>query len=415
MINRRDFLKNGSLLALSSWLPSTSLANSKAPHFVVLLELSGGWDTTLATDPWVQAERPETSELFIEYRKDELLPFQKNFVGPALKPLEKYFSRMNVINGVFLNSSDLGHPLLKYSQTGHGQGELASLAAEVNYQTQIDNLGTLFNESLYLANRNIMQMKLSDLSYGNFGSSFPLTLSSKSQSSVEKVKSQLHKMRSQIQSLNEAINKLKTENNNKPIRSGQVVAQSFRLGLSQTASLSVQQISNGENAANIDLDTHDQHEGQHKNSLLEGFSRIKLFLDDLAAAEIPNSKGLSVLDQTTVLIVSDFARTPALNASKGKDHNPQTNSMIVMGPGLAKGKMIGSSRLISRSQSPISVPVLVANPLDQITQKPVRRKQDVFMLRPEHIFKTIYSSLGVDIAKSNLSFTDIAVIKDLLK
>lgn len=413
-MNRRVFLKNSSLLSLGTLLPQLSWSNeSLLPHYVVMVEIEGGWDTTLSMDPWVKTERPEESEIFIEYRADELLPFQDGFVGPALKPLQDYFSQMTILNGVFLNSTDLGHPLLRYSLTGHGQGELATFPVEMNYQTKIENLGTLFNNSLYLANRDVMQMQLSSLSSGNLGSSFPLELSVKSQSPIEQVKAQLQKMKSKINEFNQAV---KNINGSQPARPSQAVALAFKLGLTQTASIGVDQLpgSNGQTGF-IDLDTHSQHENQHLNALTEGFSRVKILLDDLKSQEVPNSNGLSVLDRTTVVIVSDFTRTPALNTSNGKDHNPQTNSMIVMGPGLAQGKIIGSSRLISRKDSPISVPVLVANPLDKNTQQPVRRREDVFMLRPEHVFKTIYHSLGINIARSNSSFKNISLLKDLIK
>ncbi len=418
-MNRRNFIKNGSLLTLSSLLPRLSKAQSTLPQYVMLIDMEGGWDTTLAMDPWTQNERPDASEIFIEYRHDELLPFQKGFVGPALKPLQEYFSRMNILNGVFLNSADLGHPLLRYNQTGHGQGELASLAAEWNFQSQVENLGTIFNSSLYLANRDVMQVGLTSLSTGQFGIAFPLELSVRFQSSVEQVKAQLLKLKDSIQEFNKQLNHLKSQNSAQQIRPGQVLATAFKMGLSHTSSLSVNQLpsNNANNAQNpfLNLDTHSEHENEHKNGLLEGFSRIKVLFDDLKAQEVPNSGGQSVLDRTTILIVSEFTRTPAMNTSGGKDHNPQTNSMIVMGPGLAQGQMIGSSRLIARKNSPISVPLLVGNPLDKTTQKPVRRREDVFMMRPEHVFKTIYQGLGVDISKSNPSFENIAVLKDLLK
>lgn len=412
-MNRRIFLKNGSLMTLGSMLPRWSMAQMSLPHYVILLDLDGGWDTTLSMDPWTENVRPDSSEIFIEYRQDELLPFQNRFVGPALKPLQDYFSKMNILNGVFLNSTDLGHPLLRYNQTGHGQGELASFAAEWNFQSQMENLGTIFNNATYLANRNVMQVDVGGLSSGSFGSSFPLELSVKSLSPIEQVKSQLLKMRSRIETFNQEVTR---QNSVQQIRAGQVLATAFKLGLSQTASLSVDSLpsTNSQNSS-IDLDTHSQHETQHKNSLLEGFSRIKVLFDDLKSQEAPGTGGQSVLDRTTVLIVSDFTRTPALNTSGGKDHNPQTNSMIVMGPGLTQGKMIGGSRLISRKNSLTSVPLLVANPLDITTQLPVRRREDVFMLRPEHVFKTIYQGLGVDISKTNPSFTKIDILKDLLK
>jgi uncharacterized protein (DUF1501 family) len=46
------------------------------------------------------------------------------------------------------------------------------------------------------------------------------------------------------------------------------------------------------------------------------------------------------------VVISEFARTPALNGARGKDHNPMTNSVLFAGHGIQKGKTVRASLLI---------------------------------------------------------------------
>ena len=50
-------------------------------------------------------------------------------------------------------------------------------------------------------------------------------------------------------------------------------------------------------------------------------------------------------------MVSEFARTPALNASNGKDHNSLTNSVLLAGAGVRGGQSFGASQLITVKNS----------------------------------------------------------------
>jgi len=62
--------------------------------------------------------------------------------------------------------------------------------------------------------------------------------------------------------------------------------------------------------------------------------------------ELPNRPGTtgtgSLLDQTTVCLMSEFGRTPRLNGGNGKDHWPVT-SMMFVGAGINGGKVFGGT------------------------------------------------------------------------
>ena len=71
------------------------------------------------------------------------------------------------------------------------------------------------------------------------------------------------------------------------------------------------------------------------------FAGLTQLLDGLAARPGRNA-GTKMLDDTTVVCMSEFSRTPKLNANGGKDHWPVT-SALVMGAGIRGGRSYGAT------------------------------------------------------------------------
>lgn len=87
-------------------------------------------------------------------------------------------------------------------------------------------------------------------------------------------------------------------------------------------------------------DTHDNNVEQaafHETA----FNGLTLLLDGLASRPGRQS-GTTMLDDTVVVMFSEFARTPKLNAQVGKDHWPVT-SALVAGAGVKGGRGYGAS------------------------------------------------------------------------
>jgi hypothetical protein len=109
---------------------------------------------------------------------------------------------------------------------------------------------------------------------------------------------------------------------------GQLLAQSlvnaFQSGLTTSVSL---QPSGG-------FDTHNDNT-QQNDRWNQVFTFLKDFADELAATPGVGGSG-TMLDQTTIVYCSEFARTPMLNGDNGKDHHPFT-SMLVVGKRVAPG------------------------------------------------------------------------------
>ncbi|MFO0805857.1 MAG: DUF1501 domain-containing protein [Gemmataceae bacterium] len=85
-----------------------------------------------------------------------------------------------------------------------------------------------------------------------------------------------------------------------------------------------------------DWDTHEDNFNLMKRNLLPHADRaVSTLLDDL------QERGL--LDTTVVAVLSEFGRTPKINAKAGRDHWPNVFSVMLAGGGLKPGVVVGSS------------------------------------------------------------------------
>lgn len=95
-------------------------------------------------------------------------------------------------------------------------------------------------------------------------------------------------------------------------------------------------------------------------TLDQGFSAL---IDDLS------DRGL--LDDTLIVVMGEFGRTPKLNARAGRDHWPRVFSVALAGGGIRGGQVIGSS--------------------DPTGESPAERP-----VTPSDLTRTIYTLLGID-------------------
>lgn len=80
-------------------------------------------------------------------------------------------------------------------------------------------------------------------------------------------------------------------------------------------------------------DTHTEHGAQHR-SFDQTFGALDRLLEGL--------QGEGLLASTTVLVLSELARTPGRNGEGGKDHWPWTSAMV-LGGGLPGGRVLGAT------------------------------------------------------------------------
>lgn len=82
-------------------------------------------------------------------------------------------------------------------------------------------------------------------------------------------------------------------------------------------------------------DTHGDNFNRLKKNLLPVLDRASALLQDLS------DRG--TLDETLVVLLTDFGRTPHINGAAGRDHYPSVYSVALAGGGIQGGQVYGSS------------------------------------------------------------------------
>jgi uncharacterized protein (DUF1501 family) len=94
----------------------------------------------------------------------------------------------------------------------------------------------------------------------------------------------------------------------------------------------------GSQPAYSSWDSHIDNERQQSSCYEHNFAQLLTLMEKLAAAAGPD--GGSLLERTTLLVLSEMGRTPKLNIEIGKDHWPYTSAMLV-GAGVRGGNTFG--------------------------------------------------------------------------
>lgn len=111
-------------------------------------------------------------------------------------------------------------------------------------------------------------------------------------------------------------------------------------------------------------DTHADNFNKHRKSLLPNLDRgFSALLEDLSERKL--------LDETLVVCLSEFGRTPKINAKAGRDHWAACNTVVLAGAGISGGRVYGASD--RQAAYPAEKPV-----------------------SPEDLAATIYHLLGID-------------------
>jgi hypothetical protein len=115
-----------------------------------------------------------------------------------------------------------------------------------------------------------------------------------------------------------------------------MVAQALKKGVAQCVSIN---ITGG-------LDTHFGTQTTHAQRQRDGWNALGDLVSDLRATAHPT--GGTFMDHTTVLVFSEFSRTPLINASGGRDHHI-TNSALLVGRGIKHNVVFGKSGDVAMS------------------------------------------------------------------
>ena len=109
-----------------------------------------------------------------------------------------------------------------------------------------------------------------------------------------------------------------------------LAATAIKQGISQCVSITLQG----------NLDTHFGTQTTHATNLRIGFNALGDLFTDLRAS--PHPAGGTFMDHTTIMVFSEFARTPLINTAGGRDHHI-TGSCLLAGAGVKHNMVIGAS------------------------------------------------------------------------
>lgn len=132
------------------------------------------------------------------------------------------------------------------------------------------------------------------------------------------------------------------------------------------------------------------------DNIKEGFNNQAPNLDKALSALFEDLSARGILDETVVIVASEFGRTPKINKTNGRDHFSRVFSIIIGGGGIKNGTIYGSSDQLS----------------ENVDENPVA---------PEDVFATVFQLLGIDGGKQLMtadlrpvSISRGTVIKDLI-
>ena len=108
----------------------------------------------------------------------------------------------------------------------------------------------------------------------------------------------------------------------------------------------------------------------HHTNIVSGFKRLMPEFDQAFSALIKDLEDRGMLDDTLVMVSSEFGRTPKINKDAGRDHWPKVFSVAMAGGGVKKGYVHGTS--------------------DATATEP-----DLDPVGPEDLFTTVYHTLGI--------------------
>lgn len=421
-MNRRDFLQLLATLSATSALPAwpriaraASSINPATARYFVLLRASGGWDVTLSIDPKVHANGSSQSDMFIEYAPDKIVDLGGVKIAPAAAPLAKYAGEFSVVNGVIMGTSDQGHSSgLEFVSSGNGEGKAPYLPVELAAATQAGSLGVVFHGQTKTLDRKTMVSSIASVQ--SFKDMMDLAdlegyiASAAVNEEFTRAQKALIEDRVRVLDLIERLKKT-TQGGEYTEFAAATLAAAFASGTSLHGQIDIY--------ASGQLDTHSNHTGTHLTTLTKYHESIAKIFDVFKQTPVGTS-GQSLFDRTIFMVVSEFARTPALNASKGKDHNPLTNSILLAGGGIKGGQVIGESHLVQAAKSKSGISAHAALPVDFQTWQPARTRKEAESgaykyITPEHVVATIAAQMQVDWTKFKSIPEKTPVLTPLLK
>ncbi len=416
-MQRRRFLKYLAGSGMSLTLPfASSIANAAEPQrFWVLVNAGGGWDPTYFIDPKgdrnrldgrgpvnnysVNAITSAGNIVFPSSYPSDIDPPDANSPGHFANFFPRHAPHLLVINGIDTqtNNHDAGSRFVWSGKIEEGFPSIGALAAAASAPSEplsfISNGGYDNTASLVAPARigdgDVFQLLASPNAgrpwkeAGERAPYFPESIYQEIERARQARMNRLIGRSSlplQRQQLNELVMARVGDNNLNRLVSS--LPEQVSSGLEGQAEVAVAAFSSGVAvAANMHMggfDTHGNHDQNHANRLDQLLSGVDHLWNQI------ESNGLT--DRVTVIIGSDFGRTPFYNDGRGKDHWNVT-SLMAMGAGVRGNRVVGGTN----------------NHVDALKVNPQTLALDAngITLTPEHVHVALRRMAGVSAELQN--------------
>lgn len=359
-MNRRDFLHLAGLAGLTVMVPTVarrSFAGSPDPdqtRLWVFVHAGGGWDPTLLCDPKGQVQ-PNDPAAINHYDAATIATYGNLRCAPLPK-VQAFFAahgdRVLVLNGIDCqtNSHDAG---TRFTWSGRLSEGWPSLAALIAAQTAPNRALAFVSYGGYDLTAGVAPMtrlgspdQFARLAKPEFpdpaqtaryhteqtSARIEMAAQARLQAMANRPMSPrahanasaLYALRTGDSDLGQLVAALPAKLDSDPLKQqAQLIVAAFQSGLAVSA-----------NMTRGGFDTHGDHDANHIPAMENLIDAVGFLWDTATAA------GLA--DRLTVVVGSDFGRTPQYNAGKGKDHWSVT-SMLAMGAGVTGNRVVGST------------------------------------------------------------------------
>jgi hypothetical protein len=252
--------------------------------------------------------------------------------GPACAPMTPFLNEVSVIKGIEMRR-DGGHGVnFDMMISGFANGSAAEYSAELAHVMKSGPLGVVrsgFNPVL-LGTRSVTVSSVDDLKSGQFLRPGSRSLIPSNENWFQSQTNALDEIQVRFSRVTEIANQLQVEGTSD--ENIALLCACLQTESAYQASYAMEDLGN--------MDSHSGHEGSHLEAQTGGWNRVADLISTLKRLQFRNT-GSNMLDMTTVMVVSEFSRTPALNPSQGKDHNPHANAVLLAGKGVKKGGCVG--------------------------------------------------------------------------
>jgi hypothetical protein len=116
----------------------------------------------------------------------------------------------------------------------------------------------------------------------------------------------------------------------------------------------------------------------HANNFPHLRQRLMLPTDQALASLLEDLAGHGLLDETLVVCLGEFGRSPRINANGGREHWPFVQSIVLAGAGIPGGSVYGASDRIGAwpADKPVTPPDLFATFLHLLGVRPEMELHD---------------------------------------